>query len=397
MPIEHVYPAFLVIAAIMAAGARFARWSNFYSDMIQPRHGAHYVCLDGLRGFLAVGVLVHHGVLTYLHLGTGRWDASAYPTYQLFGHVAVSMFFMITGFLFWGKVLDKQGNIHWGNYVRARFARVTPMYLVVATAAVLIALATVNPATLSTSGIAKAIGSMYSLGAIPWQKLGDVKTGRIVAGVIWTLKYEWVFYAALPMMASFRRPRWLVGLLLAYLAYSVLSGDSFRTGPGPAIYLIGGMIAARLIRSPFLKNLRWDSQPISIGVLLCFVLMPWMLRANLAVLIVPLTFTAFFAIANGNTMWGVLTLSGPRMLGTVSYSVYLVHGIVLYLSRPWLAEIADAGSLPLFWLAIAAIGVVILLISAVTFRWIEHPFMIKPAARPTADRAPQPGFAAMPT
>jgi len=105
MPTAHVYPAFFMIATMMLVGWAIARRSGFYTRLITPRSNSRYESLDGLRGFLAVGVIVHHGMATYTRVTTGLWSVGNSATYGLFGTAAVAMFFMITGFLFWGKML----------------------------------------------------------------------------------------------------------------------------------------------------------------------------------------------------------------------------------------------------------------------------------------------------
>jgi len=48
----------------------------------------------------------------------------------------------------------------------------------------------------------------------------------------------------------------------------------------------------------------------------------------------PLTMMTFVfaAIAYGNSLFGLLTHLYPKTLGQVSYSIYLLHGIALFLA-----------------------------------------------------------------
>lgn len=66
--------------------------------------------IDGLRGYLAVGVFIHHAVIYYRYLTERIWDNPASSLYTQLGSINVSLFFMITGYLFWGKIISCQGR-----------------------------------------------------------------------------------------------------------------------------------------------------------------------------------------------------------------------------------------------------------------------------------------------
>src|SRR5436190_2216663 len=80
-----------------------------------------HVAIDGLRGFLALGVLFHHALFRFNLATTGRWVIADTAFYTLLGQVAVMTFFMITGFLFWDRV--QQGTTDWRHFYGARVRR----------------------------------------------------------------------------------------------------------------------------------------------------------------------------------------------------------------------------------------------------------------------------------
>lgn len=65
-------------------------------------------------------------------------------------------------------------------------------------------------------------------------------------------------------------------------------------------------------------------------------------------------------------------------MGMCSYSVYLLHGIVLYLSHPFLARVKHASApgdgMP-YWGYILALECGTLCLCLMTYRWIEYPFI----------------------
>lgn len=69
--------------------------------------------IDALRGLLATAVVCHHFVVTYYWKLNGSWVRPESDILNNMGVVPVSLFFMITGFLFFGKVYRK--NPDWGT------------------------------------------------------------------------------------------------------------------------------------------------------------------------------------------------------------------------------------------------------------------------------------------
>ncbi len=86
-----------------------------------------------------------------------------------------------------------------------------------------------------------------------------------------------------------------------------------------------------------------------------------------------------FGVAYGVFGLGLLLRgrSWPRpltYLGRISYSLYLVHTLVLY-AVPWWSEAAAARlGLPVTWLTYATWVLLTVLVSAVTYKYIEDPF-----------------------
>jgi len=75
-----------------------------------------------------------HGSMWYPYARTGDWLADGANVYTHLGRSGVAVFFMITSFLFWGKLLksrDDKVRIDWMRLFLGRIFRLTPMYLVV--------------------------------------------------------------------------------------------------------------------------------------------------------------------------------------------------------------------------------------------------------------------------
>lgn len=88
----------------------------------------------------------------------------------------------------------------------------------------------------------------------------------------------------------------------------------------------------------------------------------------------------FLMIAAGNSLLGLLTSRPARMLGIMSYSFHLTHNFVLYLASRLINHTSVASlSITAYWIAAAAVvAIVTTALSALTYRYIEYPFLSLP-------------------
>lgn len=96
---------------------------------LQHSGESRYASIDGLRGYLAFGVFVHHSIITWIFLRTGVIDFPPSNFYSMLGQGSVALFFMITGFLFWGRLIKHGRNHDWLAFAISRVFRLYPLYL----------------------------------------------------------------------------------------------------------------------------------------------------------------------------------------------------------------------------------------------------------------------------
>ncbi|HDZ0419542.1 TPA: acyltransferase family protein, partial [Klebsiella quasipneumoniae] len=85
-----------------------------------------YSGIDGLRGYLALMVAVHHFYIFYQWRIGGEWKEPSLVFFNNLGVFAVAVFFMITGFLFIGKI-DKASffnNFDFVGLIKSRLYRI---------------------------------------------------------------------------------------------------------------------------------------------------------------------------------------------------------------------------------------------------------------------------------
>ncbi|RYZ83642.1 MAG: acyltransferase, partial [Proteobacteria bacterium] len=97
---------------------------RFHKGSLLQEASTRFVSIDGLRGYLAFAVYLHHSCIWYFYLQTGRWEVPPSSLYTMLGQGAVALFFMVTSFLFATKILYSKANrIDWFGFYILRAAR----------------------------------------------------------------------------------------------------------------------------------------------------------------------------------------------------------------------------------------------------------------------------------
>lgn len=340
MQATDVAPCLVLCAAFVGLGDLISRRSPFDRASAEAGAGHKLATLDGLRAYLALGVFFHHGLITHHFLSTGDWDQPNAPFYIYLGPYCVALFFMITSFLFWTKAIRGRASMPARDLLVGRVLRVGPMYLVVS--------ALVYGTLMSRPGFRfrgtpwesfLALASPLSLGAIRWQPINEIDPGLLNAQVNWTLRYEWAFYLALPLVALMATPRRFVILMLGVFAVCLAFPETRYYGRVASSFALG-MMAAHWIQSVGWRP-AFAGGVASVACLVLAIGVPAAsaIQSEVGRLLPLLVLAGFFlCVVNGNSMFGALTARGARMLGAVSYSFYLTHGYVLYLGRSLLVR-----------------------------------------------------------
>lgn len=347
----------------------------------RPRQAslAHrYSSLDGLRGYLALAVFLSHSSIWYFYLHSGVWDVPPSTLYTQLGQSSVTLFFMITGLLFWSKLLNgRLEPIDWTRLYLSRVLRLGPLYLVAAACVILVAFCRAG----------------FELKESPWVVVGQVATWLMftipgispvngfaetvpIAGAVWTLSYEWLFYACLPIGAFCLR----ASTPLPWLVFSAGAVTALTMGmPEVRMPMLsafaGGITAASLSRIPAVRAMLargvWGAIAMACLATTLFLLPTAYMWS--AVLLLAL---AFLIIASGNSLYGMLEWRASVTLGEMAYSLYLLHGLVLFVAyRLVFAEGADRFSPVEHWAIVLGLVPVLVLLCFTTCRLIEKPAM----------------------
>ncbi len=290
--------------------------------------------VEAARGFAALlVVLVHASSMLSADKYFGRLP---FAGVFKFGHAGVDFFFVLSGFIIYYVHAHEIGRPdRLAGFARKRFQRIFPTYWVVL--AVMGALLAVSPT--AHRGERELGNLVTSILLLPWP------TGPILE-VAWSLKHEMIFYALFGLLFVDRRLGQAALSIWAILVAANIASSWITGAP-----LFGGVAGALLFR---IFNIEFF---VGMGVahLLLKQRIHWPLACALAGMVLfigtglheawgPVRAPEWpprhmcYAIGAGLMLYGLAgtELTGrlrvPRALvelGTASYSIYLVHTIVL--------------------------------------------------------------------
>ncbi len=349
--------------------------------------------LDHLRGFAAVLVLFFHGAHFISHklaFGTpydpANWPRAGNPFSALLieGHTAVSLFFLLSGFVFTVGSLEKKLN--YLGFFRNRLLRTYPLFLFFLVLGIAF-----NPDNFS---IAAVMQSVFFLA-----NSDTAFNGGAFSYVFWSIAVEWHFYLLFPLLL-FLLQRWgwraLLALLLAflllrlgaYLAGADMRNLSYYTIVGRIDQFLLGMLAGVYYRNYFMAGRRLDSVAVAGAGLVLAVLFGFNQLGGGAVNnYLWIFWPTLEAAAWGVFLIGYLSLArhfhqwiGRALVavGTISYSIYMGHYLVLdyFLRHDW-ESLLRVGS-PLATAVLNTLLLMlplVLLLAATTYFCVERSFL----------------------
>ncbi len=365
---------FLAIFIVLVASLFSLLVFKFFKIELKP---VKHETINGLRGYLAFFVFLHHACIYYYFMPNYSWSLPPHNLFIHFGQTAVSFFFMITGFLFFEKLINaKQKKIDWIHYFVSRLMRLYPLYLFV--------LLLVCIAIAFTANFSRYVDFIVLFNQLnewllfalfnkpPINNFDEVDT--MTAGVLWSLKYEWLFYLSLPVMGLVffkQRPTLLTLIISSYIFYLI-----YNSGMQMVLFnnFIYGLAAAIVVRYSSVCNvLKHWLFSVLIVVLICSLVIFY----NTSQAFLPQLFVgiSFIIIATGNSIFGLLTLKASKALGQLAYSIYLLHGFVLYVFFRFFLREETFSKLSFveFWTIITGLAIVIISLSYFAYYKIELP------------------------
>ena len=382
--------------------------------------------IDGLRALAVAWVMVFHiygfGANSPNITILGLFDIDPWLSS---GYLSVTLFFALSGFLLmipWAK--NNHANLNspaLAKYFRRRFYRIAPAYYV----QILILFLILAPIALPSWHPFSPLGifTIFSHLTLTHYLFPMTSAGLGINGALWTLTIEACFYIVLPFVARF----FLGRCALLYLIVSLLIAEIWRFFSFHALYdflvwvtitlfpQIASYSYNPIVMKSFLANqLPGHAFNFAIGMYLAglyfdltkqqkkifenrsggmltttfvfiLALLAWFLTKpeilevwRLYVLFIPVAFVCALLVflSSFPNYFSIRILGAPpvRVLGIISYSVYLWHFPIVYFATTHWVPTGIVGAAKFYFLLVTCIPPTIL-IGYFSYRYIELPFL----------------------
>lgn len=342
-----------------------------------------YSHLDGLRALAAIGVVACH---TNQHL----LAFFGFPENQEYGNrigiISVQMFFALTAFLFTERALNV--GLDSAKFYIGRVRRIVPLYVFVAVCTILLGIYMATKPVEDLRALAVSAINIFAYGFIGADTLTilDFNALRLI-GIAWTLSLEWKFYVVFPILFFLATTSTRLTLLMVFVIATLAARDYYLIGEVVWPFFAVGSLAAFLKKNiPVIPAyLQKILNPLSILLLIVAIAVSGYFSAVHLLIATAL----FICVLYGEP--SVLKVNALQVIGTISYSYYLLQYLVLapIVYFAWYMDIAAASQ---YWRFATALLIPMLLvpISCLSYRFIERPWMEAKPAKPPIIAEPEP-------
>jgi peptidoglycan/LPS O-acetylase OafA/YrhL len=305
--------------------------------------------LDFLQAFRGIAALM----VTVLHIRIHQNNPPGNSLYDWFfapGAAGVDLFFVISGFIMVYTTRDNDGSFHYFySYIVKRISRIFPVYMILTLIYwVVMLLASDIVGSTFGYGLKDVVKSLlfYPLNVVSGE---PPNLGAAVLYPGWTLNYEMYFYFVFGASLLFRKMRWFA--LIGWIIFTLIMLPLLKGGTPilDANLSYGWGSYLNLVTSPMI----WEfAAGVVIGLLYFAKLEVRNKQHAVFLRALTLAFTAWWILGNvawgnGLSKWGIplvllvlvfsitektFPMKIPKIIiwmGNISFSLYLVHPIII--------------------------------------------------------------------
>lgn len=382
-----------------------ARMTRLYES--QPSRG-RIVPMEGLRGLAVLLVFfVHLYALLGSQLPQGSSLQSVGAILGKIGNSGVDLFFIVSGYLIYGALIRRQ--VPYLTFMRRRIQRIFPTFLIVLF--VYLGIGFLKPQYSKLP---------HDLSSAAWYLVANVIllpgvfNIEPIITVAWSLSFEFFFYLSVPLlvgllsMRSWSRASRIVFFVLMAVGFVALPSSLVTGNHTRFLSFITGIILyeTSTISAPsttqvkrFLLDLSATLAAVS-GIFISYWIQTARGSARPIYSILPLAIgfycLSLVSFTNKGFLASAFSWAPIRYLGNMSYSYYLIHGLVLNVFTVIALKLIH---LTLFnFIPLASLGFICTWIGAsVLYGFIEKPYSIITSAPTNATYAVRANSAGAPS
>jgi peptidoglycan/LPS O-acetylase OafA/YrhL len=305
------------------------------------------------------------------------------------GEVGVLLFFMLTGHLFWSQIRNNRYRAE--SFYKKRILRLVPAYLAVISTFMFLDWASAGfpvPSTTQLIALIRNYGFGFSTVVNSIGNVNDVFTKDMYLRInsIWTLRWEWLFYLVIPLLAVFNRFS-VTTAFVVFISVAFFNPLDILNGTTDIVFILAFWFGAlsveieikketlfKLLNSRLASNMLLFWGVAGLVVYLFHgeieqksVRVPYMLFCMFPVFM-------YFVLSKGFPER--LTWEPMQMVGKISYSFYLWHlGVNYYTMHIVIRYFHNTQNWIAMILICFAMMLVATVISCYSYKFIEERFM----------------------
>ncbi len=361
------------------------------SDVKEKSDPVRFDHLDGIRGAMALWVFFGH-----LYYACNASVLPLGPPGQ-----AVEVFMVLSGFLMafhWEK--RYQAGISrktLADFYGRRFFRIFPLFAVLVLVAHFchVAITTDRMEVIRVLHDGGSLSDQRDISPLSWSNLAlhltflfglfpSAASSNSLPG--WSISLEMQFYLVVPFLMVGLQRLGVLTVSLSVLAIGILTNaligvyhgsEGIIVFPQPSVlplkihvFLVGILIALAFLRR---RSFR-DALPFLLLTILIVALSDWSWRVT--IILVILAGPLFVADHSREIAVRIFESRPMKWIGDISYSLYLVHNLIMYpvlaalAALPWFVNL---GSVPRFGLSLVIIMPLVVIASWLLFKFVEKP------------------------